>query len=259
MKAEFPPRAQRLLARLAAREDAGRRPSPCPVDIAELEAADLVARGPDDSWCVTEAGTAYLARRRAAADGAEIDPFLAQHVGAEATVIEQEHGRSRVIVDPAESPLAWLARRRGRDGAPLIAPEQFLAGERLRAEFTRAQMTPRVTSNWDATVTGRRRGASGPNSLADTVIAARQRVRAALDAAGPEFAGLLIDVCCFLKGLEEVERERRWPARSAKVVLQLGLDRLARHYGFQPEARGPSSSPLRTWAAQGATFAVEGE
>ena len=134
----------------------------------------------------------------------------------------------------SESPLAWLARRRGRDGRALIEPHQLQAGERLRADFTRAHMMPRTTSNWSSPMASGRRGAGGdaPPAFSDTMIAARQRVHQALDAVGPEFGGLLLDVCCFLKGLEDIERERAWPARSAKVVLQLALDRLARHYGY---------------------------
>lgn len=149
----------------------------------------------------------------------------------------------------AESPLVWLARRKSRQGEPLIAPEQLQAGERLRADFTQAQLMPRVTSNWSAAIAQSRRTGTNSTSLADSVVAARQRVRYALEAIGPEFSGLLLDICCFLKGLDDVERERRWPARSAKVVLQLGLDRLARHYGLARAARGPASAPIRTWSA----------
>jgi hypothetical protein len=137
----------------------------------------------------------------------------------------------------------------------LIEPVQFLAGERLRAEFTRANLMPRITSNWSAAVASGARGAS-PATFTDTVLGARQRVRHALDAVGPEFSGLLVDVCCFLKRLEEVERERSWPPRSSKVVLQLGLDRLARHYGLQAEARGQAKATVRTWLAEGTKFVV---
>jgi hypothetical protein len=189
------------------------------------------------------------------AEGVGIDRFRAQHLDLAQRPTEGRRGGAGVTVDEAESPLAWLARRKGRDGRALIEPVQLLAGERLRSEFTRAQLMPRITSNWSAAVADGPRGA-GPVTFTEAVIGARQRVRQALDAVGPEFSGLLIDVCCFLKALAEVERERSWPARSGKVVLQLGLDRLARHYGLQAQARGRARAEMRTWLAPDAEFIV---
>lgn len=138
--------------------------------------------------------------------------------------------------DLDESPLAWLRRRRRKDGVALISEEQFQAGERLRADFTFAQLGPRVTANWDlalASAPASRGGAAGAGvEMADNVVAAGERVARALRAVGPELSGMLVDVCCFLKGLEDLERETGWPQRSAKVVLDLALTRLARHYGL---------------------------
>ena len=151
--------------------------------------------------------------------------------------------------DEAESPLIWLARRKGTDGRPLIEPHQLLAGERLRADFTQAQMMPRTTANWQAPVAGRGRDGRSPVHMTERTVAARQRLRHALEAVGPEFSGLLLDVCCFLKKLDLVERERQWPARSAKVVLRLALDRLARHYGYQSEVIGQTAAKMRSWAS----------
>ena len=62
--------------------------------------------------------------------------------------IVTEGGRTYVIVDETESPLGWLARRRGRDGRVLIELHQLEAGDRLRADFTRAHLMPRTTSDW---------------------------------------------------------------------------------------------------------------
>ncbi len=188
---------------------------------------------------------------------AQIDRYLGQHLAIAEDAVEMESGRQHVVINEAESPLAWLARRKGRDGRPLIEPVQLQAGERLRRDFTYGQLTPRVTSIWTAAVADGRRAPGSP-LFSDTVLAARQRVRHALQAAGPDFAGLLLDVCCFLKGLEDVERERAWPPRSGKVVLQLALDCLARHYGFRAEMRGPARAAIRTWSAPDSVFA-EGE
>ncbi len=191
----------------------------------------------------------------------QVDDFRRHHLTLAERQIATDIGRATVIVDEGESPLAWLARRRGRDGRALVAPHHLQAGERLRAEFTTAHLMPRITSRWESPISSGRRGAGGDRAatLTETMVGARQRVHRALDAAGPEFAGLLLDVCCFLKGLEEIERERAWPARSAKVVLQLALDRLARHYGYAGETRGRGSAAVRTWLADDAGFIVDGE
>ncbi len=188
----------------------------------------------------------------------DVGRLRAAHLSLRDQVVDTPTGARRVTVDDSESPLAWLARRRGRDGQALIAPHQLQAGERLRADFTRAQMMPRTTADWSSPISSDRRSApGGAAAMTDGTLAARQRVNAALEAVGPEFSGLLIDLCCFLKGLEDLERARGWPARSAKVVLQLALDRLARHYGYLAEARGREQAPVRTWLADGAAFCVE--
>jgi uncharacterized protein DUF6456 len=164
--------------------------------------------------------------------------------------------RNNVSVNPAESPLAWLRRRKDRDGEAMISQAQFDAGERLRADFWFAQMTPRVTMNWSAMAPTQRRRRAGMTTRADgdlqeNIAASRERVRRALAAVGPELAGVLIDVCCHLKGLEEAERAAGWPQRAGKVVLQLALTRLARHYGIGPMAgaASPRAAAVRHWGS----------
>ncbi len=223
-------------------------------DAALLVAADLAQRSPA-GLKVTAAGQAFLRRRDS---GGEVDAFRAQHLSLARQAFAALASPVTAIVDEAESPLVWLAGRKTRDGQPLIEPAQLLAGERLRKDFTVAQLAPRLTVTLDVIVTHEGRG-PGEMNLSDTVVAARLRVRAALDAVGPEFAGLMLDVCCFLKRLEDVEFERGWPRRTSRIVLQLGLNRLARHYGLAGEARGRARGTLRAWRAEEAGGAdIEG-
>lgn len=243
-------------ARLLAAVAAGRIVEPgdgAPAVLADaLVARDLAAwRGDGGSLrlVVTPAGAARL-RREAAASGETGErmrdtAFLAQHVPLREEAPPDGRG-PRILTNAAESPLAWLRGRKGPTGAALIDEASFLAGERLRAEMTRAAMLPRVTADWSPTAAAGR--GRGPAEATDAALAARQRVARALEAVGGDLAGVLVDVCGFLKGLEQVEKERGWPARSAKVVLGLALRRLAAHYGYANEARGPGASKgVRSW------------
>ncbi|HEY1309908.1 MAG TPA: DUF6456 domain-containing protein [Pseudolabrys sp.] len=54
------------------------------------------------------------------------------------------------------------------------------------------------------------------------------------------------------------KREWAWPSRSAKVVLQLALDRLVHHYVYATRATGPAHAAIRTWLAEGEAFSVDG-
>lgn len=208
--------------------------------VAELISRGLLAETSDRAFSISPAGKAAM-RRQIVAGGPE--DFGAQHRAVVSVAIDHESGRHTAALNAAESPLAWLRRRKGRDGRPLLDVAQFQAGERLRADFTRAQLMPRITANWDAAVaSGKRAGDRGIADLTDAVLAARRRVEKAVEAVGPELGGLLLDFCCFLKGIEEIERARRWPARSAKLVLQLALKALARHYGLSASAAAPDGS-----------------
>lgn len=239
----------RLLESLSAGQR--RMTSALQADAEILVKSDLAAVPSRGCLAMTEAGRSFLARKAFAQQdrgGSQIDAFRAQHLSIVSADASAKSGVGPKF-DESESPLVWLARRKGTDGRPLIEAHQLQAGERLRAEFTAAQMMPRTTSNWHSPIAGRRRDGNAGEHMTDRMVAARQRIQHALEAAGPEFSGLLLDVCCFLKKLDEVERERRWPARSAKVVLQLALERLARHFGYQRDATGKAAAGVRTWAA----------
>lgn len=205
-------------------------------------ARDGLVRMEGDRIALSQTGRMALKR---AADPA--DPYRAQHQERAAAIVLTQAGREAVTVNHAESPLALLWRRKGKDGSQFLAASEFRAGERLRADYARGRIMPRLGVNWGTAGSGGG-GANGIAELTDAALAARQRVEKAIAAVGPELSGVLIDVCCFLKGLERVEAERGWPARSAKVVLKSALAALARHYEPAPAA-GRRCAPILHWGA----------
>lgn len=201
--------------------------------VSRMELSEWLSRGLVEpcpkGYRLSAAGLGWLKRALSAGQ-----PFQSQHQAREARIIEFEGAKRPAIVNNAESPLAWLASRKDKSGAPLLAAFQFEAGERLRADYHFAGLTAKVTASWNPAA-GRSGNGAPQNdaaALADNVLAARQRVVRAIAAVGPELAGVLVDVCCHLKGLEEAEKTEGWPQRSGKVILQIALTRLARHYGL---------------------------
>jgi len=158
----------------------------------------------------------------------------------------------------SESPLGWLYRRRDKTGARLISESQLQAGERLRTDFEISQLRPRLTVDWGRAASGASSHGSrmsGALELSEKALAARERFNRALQTVGPELADILVDVCCHLKGLEQLEKAAGWPQRSAKIVLQMGLNALARHYRIEAQGNRDGVSAgharLRHWGAQG--------
>lgn len=142
----------------------------------------------------------------------------------------------------SESPLARLYFRKDKNGGSYITSNEFEAGEKLRSDFEKANLQPSVTASWGEIRSRNKNSGSGNQhaNLTDFAIDNRRLVERAIQALGPELSGVSLDVCCFLKGLERVEHERRWPPRSAKLMLKTALAVLARHYGFSKINTRPS-------------------
>lgn len=197
-----------------------------------FERRDLVERHMRErraAWRLSETGRAFW-RRLEHAD--HPDPYRAQHHLAGTRTILADGKPQTVQVNDAETPLVWLYRRKGKNGKTLINEEQLEAGERLRRDHRMADLGARVTTNWSFELGVNIAGGPprDPADASDMALAARERLAAALKFVGRGLSGVLLEICCNQRGLEEIERQFGWPQRSAKVVLQIALDRLAEFY-----------------------------
>lgn len=206
-------------------------------DLNALSSAGVVAMDGETCRATAEARS-WL--KRAMLDA---DAFAAQHR-------IEARGPEGVGLNLAESPLARLAASSG-GGAAFLAPHQVEAGERVRRLVERAALQPRVTMSYSAAHT-----AGGQLGRAAEITDMASEARRQLDDIQRELpadcAGVVLDVCGFLKGLQLVETERGWPRRSAKLVLRIGLEQAAQHFGLMPEAVGIASRRRRAWLDDGA-------
>jgi len=215
-----------------------------------MQATCWLISDPSGSLRLSAAGAEKLLNAK---DG---EGFIAQHQNRQSRTIKDQQGRTiSVISNEAESPLGWMRARKDKAGNPLLSHEQFEAGERIRRDFTLAQMSPRVTASWEFSAPAgskRTARAKGAIEISERAMAAKKRFFAALDCLGPQMSGVVFEVCCLASGLEAAERQFNWPRRSAKLVLQIALGKLSEHYGLvQPESKLQRRGFIRQWGSKG--------
>lgn len=137
----------------------------------------------------------------------------------------------RARYSAAETPVAVLARRRDKSGTPFLVPALVQAADRLREDFAMAQLDALPLMPADRLIRDLlERSLPGPNIAPPGTRAARRRVLGALQDLGPGLSDMVLRCCCYLEGVESAEQSMNWCARSGKIVLRIGLQRLKLHY-----------------------------
>lgn len=207
-----------------------------------IECEKGLARNNAKTLRLTNSGSSYL-KRLLNPDM----PFIVQHADLSKTNIKIDNTNHTVLKNDNECALSRLYARKDKKGQSWIDHNEYQAGERLRADFEKAQLSPKITAHWGASVAGKGRSDNGANEISDFALDAKLRLEKSIHALGPELSGVALDVCCFLKGLESVEREKGWPPRSAKLLLKTALSILVRHYGI---TTGAQVRMNRFWGAE---------
>ncbi len=193
----------------------------------------LLCAHADGTLSVGENARNWLKRKTAPADG---NVFAAQHRDMQTIHIIDDAARlSTAHYNAAHSPLSWLYQRKNKDGSRFLSADEFAAGQRFSEDYARSSLAQRVCADWSATPRDKTPKGSRNAVLdaADSALAAKDRVMAALAALGPGLDDLVFALCVRGLSLDALERARHWPRRSAKVIFKIALARLSAHYGLK--------------------------
>lgn len=138
------------------------------------------------------------------------------------TMTDLDNAKHRVLRNRREHPLDYLRDIR------VLTECQYLAGDRLRAHWERASISPGSATNWDASggCSGNREHMTAGQMDALTSVSAAMRV------VGMSDAGLVTAVIYERQTLAAIKRARGRTTAYWGGRLSSALDRLAEHYGF---------------------------
>ncbi len=137
-----------------------------------------------------------------------------------------------------ESPLSRLSVAQNKREA-FLKPYHVEAGKRFALIYQRTKLQKRISMDYQQVSSmSSNKFLSSEIDISDMAIDARKQMDRALENLPADCASIIIDVCGMEKGLQLVESERGWPARSAKLVLRIGLEQLAIGFGLSQLAIG---------------------
>jgi hypothetical protein len=195
-----------------------------------LESEGAITRIGDDVFKASEAGVA-----RARRDGAHpSEAFLTQHVVLEDRVVGYAARSTRTTRSVTRSPvLKRLANLCDAHGAPWLSADELRAAQVVRHYWEQSQIG--LVRRSDLTAPPVASGARGAGNAVERAAAARidagRKVTDALGTLATPVRRIVERVCFLEEGFETMERREKWPPRSAKLALKLGLAQLAAAFG----------------------------
>ncbi|MBV7379454.1 DUF6456 domain-containing protein [Maritimibacter dapengensis] len=133
-----------------------------------------------------------------------------------------------------EAPLRVLARRKRGNGQAFLAAPLVQAAERFRESFEIARVSGALGDDLAALMEGRVKAPVRQEGATALAVSrgelALGHLVDAVRAIGPELAETVVMAVCEEWGMEKIEKEYEFPARSGKIVLRIALHALARHY-----------------------------
>ena len=197
--------------------------------VRQMEGSGALVRGAQGQLKISDAGRARVRRDTAGPE----EGYLAQHAGIEDRVTIDKDGRERrVRAVGGASVVKRLAALCDGDGQPWLGEAELHAAAKLRADWEFGEVGIYPASNWAAPPIG-----NAPRSVGNAAEGAmgarydaRRRVATALDRLAPMLRSAVVRICLHDDGVEALERAEKWPARSGKLALKLGLAQLVISY-----------------------------
>ncbi len=157
--------------------------------------------------------------------------FARPHRHIEEATASVDGETARAHPQPFRVAALVLERLKGRQARPISPAKRWLPASACMPISPPGQLQPQVTMRFEPRLGTSVKGArGGVADLSDSAARPPPRQPRADGARPRTLSGVALDICCFMKGLETVERERQWPPRSAKLMLKTALLALHRHY-----------------------------